>query len=245
MIEAAKAKLAGEADRLKALLEQSRVRLAPLGDPFGTDLGLHRWLEEDREEAYSDWLEWVVKQIKSPAEVFRLFGLEPPAAISKCQEFEAKRELCIPRGHEGREGRLDLVIRFADLAILVVEVKKGDADEADTSKQSGYAEWLKDESYTEKHSVLVAADAEATAYEGFEFRSWGTLSIEMRRLAVGMCKDNRVMTAAMVLAFVAAVEQNLLGFSAAVVKAVCEGKTLLFNTAVVDHLKEFVMPVEV
>src|SRR5437879_2951646 len=66
IIDAVGPKLAAEAERLKALLIQSRRRLAPFDDPFDLDLGLHRWLDGEREEAYSDWLEWVVRQGASP-----------------------------------------------------------------------------------------------------------------------------------------------------------------------------------
>jgi len=36
---------------------------------------MHRWLADDREESYSDWLAWVIEQIKMPELVFRVFGV--------------------------------------------------------------------------------------------------------------------------------------------------------------------------
>lgn len=242
-MEVASQKLAVDAERLRECLTQTRERLAPLEDPFDTDFGLHRWLEEDREEAYSDWLQWVVRQARSPADVFRLFNLGAlPEDVAGCKAFEVRRECCIPSGHEDRAGRLDLVIHFEDKAIVVVEVKKGDADEADTRKQSGYNQWLKEQNYPDKrkYSVLLAVEADHDTYEDFRFVSCASLSVEMRRLAVELCREKRVTTAAMVLAFVAAVEQNLLGFSAGLVQAVCQGQTVLFNAAVVDHLEAFI-----
>lgn len=244
LIALARDKLAGDADRLKSLLEKSRQKLTPLEDPFDTDLGLHRWLDEEREEAYSDWLEWIVRQTKVPSAVFRLFNLgTPPDEITQCPHFEAKRECCIAHGHEGHAGRLDLVIRYGDKALIVVEVKKGDADEADTSKQYGYKQWI-DEQNCKTYPVLVAVAANEAMYEDFPFVSWGSLCIEMRRLAVNFCRESRVTTAAMVLAFVAAVEQNLLGFSAGLVQEICKGRVALFNAAVVDHLERFVNALE-
>ena len=52
------------------------------------------------------------------------------------------------------------------------------------------------------------------------------------------------MTAAMVLAFVAAVEQDLLGFSRRVVQDICEGRLVLFNVEVVDHIEKFLKRLE-
>ena len=242
LIDAARQKLACDAERLKFLLNESQKRLDPLDDPFNTDLGVHRWLEEDREEAYSDWLEWVVRQVGTPARIFGLFNLKTPPEVNESVPFEAKRECCIPHGHEDHEGRLDLVIRYGDKAIIVVEVKKGDADEADTDKHEGYNEWLDEQDYPKecKYPVLLAVSAENGAYKGFQFVPWGSLCLEMRRLAVELRREKRVTTGAMVLAFVAAVEQNLLGFSAKLVQAICGGKVVPFNTAVVDHLERFV-----
>src|SRR6516164_4009368 len=85
MMEAARPKLAEDAKKLKRLLKVSRKRLFPLGDPFDLDLGLHRWLNAEREEAYSDWLAWVVQQARTPARVFGLFALGRPPALVEGQ----------------------------------------------------------------------------------------------------------------------------------------------------------------
>ncbi len=67
--------------------------------------------------------------------------------------------------------------------------------------------------------------------------SWTKVCIELRRVSGILCQENRVMSAAMILAFVAAVEQNLLGYSAELVRNVCDGAHAgIFNAAVVDHL---------
>ena len=245
MIELAREKLAGDAERLRSLLAESRKWLSPLEDPFDSDLGLHRWLQPDREEAYSDWLEWVLRQAKTPAQLFRLFNLgDPPSAVAGLERFEIEREACIPHGHEDQEGRLDLAIRYRDIAIIVVEIKKGNAEGADTVKHGGYNRWLESQSHRCKYRVLIAASAEEATYDDFRFLSWGAVCVEMRRLAVDVCKDGRVTQAAMILAFVAAVEQNLLGFSAEIVREICKGGHMLFNVAVVDHLEQFIRRLE-
>ena len=240
MIEAVRPKMEEDAKRLRGLLEQSRKKLEPLGEPFELDLGLHRWLDAEREEAYSDWLEWVVRQAQTPSRVFKLFGLVLPNDLKQDALIQVEREMCIPYGHEGREGRLDLVITFGDRAIIVIEIKKGDADGSDTGKHPGYIKWRDCQPHKWKEAVFLAVAAEAEEYEGFSFLSWADVCISMRGLAIDLCKESRVTAAAMVLAFVGAVEQNLLGFSAEVIRSVCNGNRVFFNAAVVDHLASFV-----
>jgi hypothetical protein len=215
--------------------------LTPLEDPLEMDLGLHRWLQEEREEAYSDWLEWVVLQAGTSARVFKLFRLgDLPCGLPPSQEVDVKREDCIPAGHEDHEGRLDLVIRCGDRAIIVVEAKKGDADGADTSKQAGYMKWLEAQPYPEERrfAILLARSLEDEEYEGFRAKRWDAVCIAMRELAIELNKEGRVATAAMVLAFVGAVEQNLLGFSLPPPRE--GGAPPRFNPRLVDHLTKFV-----
>jgi hypothetical protein len=52
------------------------------------------------------------------------------------------------------------------------------------------------------------------------------------------------MAAAMVLAFVAAVEQNLLGFSAEFVRKICNRQVGFFSAKVVDYVESFVKKLE-
>jgi hypothetical protein len=244
MIDAASERFAEDGERLRYLLDESRRRLAPLADPFDIDLGLHRWLEAEREEAYSDWLEWILRQLPCAENVFELFNLDPPEAVLECRQWNVQRELRVSHGHPDHEGRLDLVIRFADLVIIVVEVKKGDADDADTTKHCGYSLSIDEQKYRYKYPVLLAASAEEDDYDGFSFCSWATVCVEMRRQAISICKQGRVTTAAMVVAFVAAVEQNLLGFSPSLVQHICMGPARSFNVEVVAHLEAFLKRLE-
>src|SRR6267378_2290800 len=59
-----------ESKQIVDLLKASKDRLSPLDDPLTVDLGLHRWMSRDREEAYSDWLAWVITQISCPTKVW-------------------------------------------------------------------------------------------------------------------------------------------------------------------------------
>jgi hypothetical protein len=217
MAAAAQLAFAANAEKVQSLLARSTEKLEPLADPLTTDFGLHRWLAGKREEAYSDWLQWVLQQTQTPSEVFRLLGVDPPEEL---QGWDAAaptvgRELPVPAGHEGREGRLDLWVRCAGKALFVLEVKKGGADEADTQKQAGYMTWLDAQLEQYKYPILIAADAEKDAYEGFRFLRWSELCIGLRRLARRRAYEKQVVVAAMTLALTGAIEQNLLGLSSA------------------------------
>jgi hypothetical protein len=242
MVEAAKETLKCEAKRLRLLLQQSEQQLEPWGDPLAADVGMHRWLADDREEAYSDWLAWVVEQLKTPELVFRLFGQPCPPGWSARSTAAFDREWVVPFGHAGHEGRLDLLINYEGMPLLAVEVKKGDAEHADRKKQEGYERSLK-----ERHPgrelrliLLVTSAEEATAEGGFAVRTWADVCVELRQMAAGTLKT-RVppLAVALILGFIAAVEQNLLGFSSDLIRRIKgdkEGSVYFFNTKVVDHI---------
>lgn len=216
MAGAAAAWFAAPEARVTELLHESSLLLTPLGDPLLTDLGGHRWLASAREEAYSDWLQWVLCQVPHPADVFRLFRLtEPEGARSwPTGPPEVGREVTVPKGHAGSTGRLDVVVRCRGRALLVLELKAGTADAADTVKHAGYGEWLGAQPEGYKGAVLIATDAASEDYGGFRFVSWADVCLGLRRLARRDCRTGRVVAAALTLAFVGAVEQNLLGFHA-------------------------------
>lgn len=240
LIQSARPKLAADARRLQELLAESRKRLAPLNEPFDLDLGVHRWLRGQREEAYSDWLEWVAREAGTPRRLFRLFGLgRPPDALDESSVPHLQRECCVPYGHADHEGRLDLVIRCGRKAIIVVEVKTTTAEESDTVKHQGYQRWLREQDYPFKDSVLLAVSGEEEIYDEFRFLSWSNVCIEMRRLAVDFCKEGRLSVAALTLAFAAAVEQNLLGFRADLVRQLSNGSAAILNSRVVTFLEQF------
>jgi hypothetical protein len=155
-----------------------------------------------------------------------------------------QREVCIPQGNEGQEGRLDLVIRYGGQAIIVVEVKKGDAEGADTTKQEGYSKWIDKQPEAARYPVMLVTSADDEICKGFVSLPWANVCIELRRLSIEIIHERRVTTAAMILAFVAAVEQNLLGFSYETVQRISEEEGLLFNVEVVDYVEKFVNRME-
>jgi hypothetical protein len=193
------------------LLQESDARLAPFGEPLRVDFGTHRWLRDDREESYTAWLGWIIEQIKEPDLVFRLFGIEGHAAANAARGAVfrgADREVPILENTRRR----DLVLRYEGQVLVVVEVKVTDADSAETAKQAEYSGWMREQPEPFQRAILLATDASKEEYEGFHFVSWGHVCIELRRIARRYC-STRPIVAAMILAFVSAVERNLLRMS--------------------------------
>ncbi len=205
---AARRLLSNDIATLESSLTASNERLKPLKDPFSEDFGLHRWLSGQREENYSDWLEYSVAQLQTSAWVYGLFNLPPPAGLDDFR-LTTIREDWVEEGNEGHSGRTDLVIQYGSYRRLVIEVKVTGAEEADTAKQAGYAK-----SYVESDRVLLVTEGQAaTSDGGFRVALWSDVAKALRRFVPTICQE-RTVQAAMVLAFVGAVEQNLCGFPA-------------------------------
>lgn len=239
LIKVARAKLDVEAEHLRELFRYSDARLSPLEDPLKANLGAHRWLRGDREETYSDWLQWVIEQLGSPDLVYSILGEPPPEGWQNwgTQLPDVRREVSVQSGHEGHEGRLDIVVRYGMDAIIVVEVKVGNAEAADTIKQTGYALALDSEHESVRvRKILLATSAQEREYYGFTFWSWASVCVVLRKKVPELHRLPLV-TRAMLLAFVGAVEQNLLGFSSSWLLPVLRGEASLQNAGIVDHLE--------
>jgi hypothetical protein len=216
IVQAARERLRLESGRLHSVLERSNTLLTPLADPLLTDFGAHRWLANTREEGYSDWLKWIVEQLRTPEHVFRLFGIEDSTGIVLCQQLPmtCQREITVPQGHDDHSGKLDLVVRYGRNTLIVIEVKKTDAEAADTRKQRGYTQWLQAQPEIQKHARLLVVEADQEDYEGFTPWRWASLCVVLRQIAQSLCREPQsVVLTAMILAFVGAVEQNVLSFS--------------------------------
>jgi hypothetical protein len=214
LVDAARRCGAQAIKEFQAAVQRSAAMLSPLGEPLtALDFTEHRWMAGHREEAYSDWLQWIIAQ-SDPAEVLHVFGefdLEILSACAGCA-VTIERERCVLQGHEGSSGRLDLEIRFGDAAMMVVEVKLGDAESADTEKGFGYyvsTEAEQPDGRFKKYVILVL-DAADQEYYRFKPRLWADACIELRLIAARLCARSEYLRAAMILAFIAAVEQNLL-----------------------------------
>jgi hypothetical protein len=109
--------------------------------------------------------------------------------------------------------RLDLAVKLKSI-VVIVEVKMGSADapEANIDKQEFYHGWVTEERFQSFYTVLIAKDGDRDRlYGGFRLLTWRPT---LRDAAVALCADNGhgrdVVGAAMTLAFVGAIEQNLL-----------------------------------
>jgi hypothetical protein len=243
MIAAARELLLLGGEYLRHLLKRSNERLAPLVDPLVVDFGAHRWLSKEPEPAYSDWLKWIIEQLPTPDLVFRIFGIADPEGVAQCQgdRRSVDREVPVPEGHEGHRGFLDLVVRFPEKALIVVEVKKFSPDEAEAGKLLGYKKWIDKQPEPHKYPILLAVEADRDTCEGFEPLAWATLCIELRRmipeLRVRLGGGKGLVVAALALAFIGAVEQNFLGLSASQAQGAEAGLPVKVSSAVIQHIE--------
>lgn len=215
------------------VLDKSAACLAPFGEPLQEDFGAHGWLKKDREESYTAWLRWIVEKLRHPDLVFRLFGIidDPVPLQALSENFRRPEcEVCILENTR----RLDLVIRYEDAVLIVVEVKVTGADSADTAKQEDYFDWMNREPEPFRRAILVANDATEEEYKKFRFVSWAHVCVELRRIAPRYF-SSRPIVAAMILAFVSAVERNLLGLSLPDPSA--PAITWMAHSAVFEHIK--------
>lgn len=206
--EAAQCKLSEDAERLKNLLERSSLSLSPLSDPLAEDFGVHRWLKGKREEVYSDWLAWVLEQLPKPEHIFKIFKIKLQKQYSG--EVSVRRERWVPKGDEEEAGRIDLVVEVGDQWAMIIEVKMGLAELADTKKQRKY---LRSKKAKVASTVLLALSGESQSYEGFKLRKWEDLCIQLRHMMPDLERAGlSVIQRTMILGFVGAVEQNILDF---------------------------------
>jgi hypothetical protein len=228
---------------LGSLLRESNRLLSPLDDPFSTDFGLHRWLRGSREEVYSDWLAWTMEGLDNAGDAFRLFDLHLPRNAARWKNTAVQRETPIP------DGRLDIVLRWPDKALLVVEVKITIEESAYTGKQSRYRTWMDEQTEPYKEAVLLIVDAESGSSEGgFKRLDWRKVCLTLRCMAAGKLttrtggrrnpRREHVIHSALMLAFAGAVEQNLLDMPRRPLKLMNEGH-LLNVSKVQQYLKEF------
>jgi hypothetical protein len=203
--------------QLLSLLDASRQHFKPFQDPLEISLADHRWLKLDREEAYSDWLEWVLCEIGEPNSILRLLDvdlLEQRDEVLRPIKFERERH--IDYGHEGHEGRLDLLLRLGSNAVVAIEIKLTAADhpETDLLKQTGYGRWLEKHFPRElKRAVLISKAGKQPEYYGFTHLGWRDLCLRLRCFVPGVIAEGRLLSASLMLCFIAAVEQNVLELS--------------------------------
>ena len=196
------------------------------------DAGLNRWLKKEREEAYSDWLAWILEQLGSTADVLKVIGITEPEIVANSQSgaFKIEREQCIPAG------RLDLLLTLSDSLMIIVEVKKYSAEASDTAKQAGYYEWLESQPVGQRRALLLTTDAAEEKYENFSTVLWADVCIRLRRLLPTLSTRIGSVKTAMLVAFIGAVETNLLNL---VAPRQTEAVRRLSYAGTIEHLKSY------
>jgi hypothetical protein len=185
--------------RVLELAGEYQAKLGDLGDPLSVKM---TWIERSYEPAYSRWLAWVLEQLGSADAVWRVLGLpDPPAEVRK---LGTETEVRITP-----EDRLDIVVYCDGAPRVVIETKLWSAEGCYLDDQLGrYRKRLGD---GHAKGVLIVLDAEKDSYEGFVVRRWKDVCVGLRRELFHAARGKHL-GAAMILAFVGAVEQNLLGF---------------------------------
>lgn len=232
MIQVAEAEALKLESRLKQLLHTSdeALKAISLCDPLMADAGLNRWLKKEREEAYSDWLAWILEQL-SAIDVLHILGITDPEIVKglRSHSFKIERESFIPYG------RLDLLLTFPNFLIVVIEVKKYSAETSNTAKQAGYHKWLDSQPFLHRRGLLLTTDASEEKYEKFSTVLWGDICIRFRRLLPKLLTSIDLVKTAMIVAFISAVETNLLNL----VVPPAEAVERLFYARTIEHLQKF------
>lgn len=204
MIDAAKRDATTATDCLGGLFAETEALYPGVGDPLSTklDVGSNRWLAQECENSYSDWLAWILERQDDPSLVLPLFGLaQAPDMPGK---WTVDREVVTPFG------RLDLVVRNLHLGVLCVEVKTESDPGPDQLER--YGNWLAGQQ-PRLDLVLLAIDPpeDDPASEKYRFCSWENVALRLRTWAsIWLREPRKLYDAVMTLAFCGAVERNLL-----------------------------------
>jgi hypothetical protein len=216
------------------MYKDSKGRLFPLSDPLDVEFHLHRQLFSSREEVYSDWLQWVLQHVADFDAwlIGRILGSSNWELFANSQEpISVGREVPVEHGRNDQSGRLDLVVSRGAMTLAVVEVKTREYGDSDLEKHRGYRDSITVRS-PEAELIFLSVDPPASDPGGFRFLSWADLCVALRGIAPRLLEPGHILGTALILAFVGAVEQNLLGFVSPEATSMPVGKI----PRIVDHL---------
>jgi hypothetical protein len=210
-----------ESLHLLQALDQSDQCLAPLCDPLRLSLREHRWLdlEREHEESYSDWLAWLLQELGSAEAVLKVFGLDGtefgPQVRGTSPQVDREETILVG---SGERKRLDVVIRFGEAGILLVEVKVRPIEEAGGSDNlEVYLDWLKSQEAAVKKAILLVPESIESPCLGWDVQTWDKVGLQLRAEAVALRVGAlpNLLLAALLLCFAGAVEHNILGLALA------------------------------
>jgi hypothetical protein len=239
LIAAAEPWFTEESANLRRLLERSAAALGHhLDDPLLSELGVNRWL--DRELSYSDWLAWVLQKLNRAESVLRVLCVTDADLVGTCagQAIFVLREEVLEEGWEGQPGQIDILVRFGNptVACVGLEVKAWDEQYA---KNRGYLDSL-ERNGIPAHGVLICNRDDLTVREagGFHPCTWRKIAQNLRREIKEFQGRSGTVCAAMMLGFIAAVEQNLLGLGVASARLAWRGLPTLPSGDLSGYLQE-------
>lgn len=181
---------------------------SPLSDPLRADLGLHAWLAPEREESYSKWLCWTLKQFADCDMLGEIFDLVIPAA-SQAPRLSLDTEWTVRSPDRDRSGRIDVAIWSGTKPLAILEIKTKPFNEEALDKHRLYCK--SPDVPPDAAKIFIAQTTEGFDLRGFRYLSWKELCLRLRERMQVLMRDEGYLVTAMVMAFVAAVEQNLLG----------------------------------
>jgi hypothetical protein len=206
MIDAANQDAIAASERLRGLFSQTDALYPGIGDPLSTqpNIASHRWLAQDHENSYSDWLAWILERQDDSSRVLPLFGLAN--AQNAPGKWTIERE--VPTAY----GRLDLLISNPRLGVLCIEVKT--ESEPGPDQLERYRNWLVGQRPLSLVLLAIDPPEDDPPGEKYRFCSWKNVALSLRTWAsVWLREPRRLYDAVMTLAFCGAVERNLLSLS--------------------------------
>jgi hypothetical protein len=202
---------------LDRLMLQSDALLGPkFRDPLHCNLMMKDVLSEAREESYSAALGWSLGQL-SIGQVLDVLGTRDLKfrgnRWQQSMKWLCDTEIGVPEGHEGQGGRVDMSITFQNDLVAAIEIKTKEYTEHDTAKHRGYSKWVESQaSRVQAQMIFIAVRDLEIELHGFRFMNWSDIPAGLRKYAPHVIKNSEYSIAATYLAFIGAVEQNLLDF---------------------------------
>lgn len=220
--------------RYEELLQRSSALFSPLQDPLSCSFGLHRWLAGSREEAYSDWFAWVLERCRTWGVISKVLG---SALHSPTLEISIEREVCIKYENCTSKGRLDVLISSGSRQLCVIEIKSAPYLQDDLEKQGLYSASAGVSPEADRIFIGIEENESCNFY-GFRFVSWADICVRLRQFVPELLIREGHVIAALILAFIGAVEQNLLNLTSLPI----ENRASLTESA--GYLERFLVEME-
>jgi hypothetical protein len=150
---------------------------APLSDPLRCDLGLHAWLAPEREESYSKWLHWTLKQFAECGTLGEILDLPIPSA-SNTSGIQLFNERTIRSRDRKRFGRIDIVVWHGEMSAILEIKTKSFTDEA-LEKHLLYCE--SPDVPPEAARIFIGQNADGLDLRGFRLLDWKEVCVRLRR----------------------------------------------------------------